>query len=203
MVVSNVTAFNMVGLAASTGTSVGTILEFDLAGNILPTTGTYKTVAAIDTAIAAINAPYAISWAANSEYTYSSSTTVQALAIWDTISFGNSANMATKSTWICPAAGIAATFSFSMKNNDQACSLQLYPNGSEVWYFTAWHNIEAAGQGITTQCESIFLNLGSGNTLEWYLELGGGINMTIGGGNNNSGNTTFNAIRIAPGYTAA
>jgi len=40
-------------------------LEFDLAGNMLPTAGTYKTVAAIDAAIAAINAPYAMSWAAN------------------------------------------------------------------------------------------------------------------------------------------
>jgi len=47
----------MAGLAASTGTGAGTILEFDSGGNVLPTAGTYKTVAAIDTAIAAINAP--------------------------------------------------------------------------------------------------------------------------------------------------
>jgi len=33
--------------------------------------------------------------------------------------------------------------------------------------------------------------------------LDGGSTINIGGGNNNSGNTTFNAIRIAPGYTAA
>jgi len=39
MVASNVTAFNMAGLAASTGTSAGTILKFDLAGNILIATG--------------------------------------------------------------------------------------------------------------------------------------------------------------------
>jgi len=67
MVVTNVTAFNMTSLAASTGTSAGTILEFDSVGNILPTAGTYKTVSAIDTVIAAIDTPYAMSWAANSE----------------------------------------------------------------------------------------------------------------------------------------
>jgi len=169
MVASNVTAFNMAGLAVSTGTSAGTILEFDLAGNILPMAGTYKTVLSIDTAIAAINAPYAMSWATNSEYTYDGSTNVQALAIWDTLSFGNSANMAAKSTCTCPATGlwhIAATLGFSMNTNDKACSFWLYHNGPEVWYFTAWYNIGAANEGITTQCKSIFLNLGAGNTLE-------------------------------------
>jgi len=77
--------------------------------------------------------------------------------------------MATEMTWACPAAGlwhIAATFGFSMNTNDKACSFQLYHNGSEVWYFTAWYNIGAAGEGITTQCKSIFLNLATGNTLE-------------------------------------
>jgi len=81
--------------------------------------------------------------------------------------------------------------------NDQPCSSQLYYNGSEVWYFTAWYNIAVAGEGIMTQHESIFLNLASGNTLEWYLLLGGSIIMTIGGGNYNSGKTMFNTIRIA------
>jgi len=57
MVASNVTAFNIAGLAALTGTGTGTILEFDLGGNVIPTAGTYKTVASIDTAIAAVNAP--------------------------------------------------------------------------------------------------------------------------------------------------
>jgi len=68
MVASNVNFFNMAGLLASTGTGKGTILEFDSASNVLPTAGTYKTVASINTAIAAVNAPYAMSWAANSEY---------------------------------------------------------------------------------------------------------------------------------------
>jgi len=57
MVATNVTQFNIPGLAASTGTCAGTILEFDSAGNIFPMAGTYKTVSKIDTAIASINAP--------------------------------------------------------------------------------------------------------------------------------------------------
>jgi len=93
MVAPNVTQFNIPGLTALTGTGAGTVLEFDLASNVLLTAGTYKTVAAIDTAIASINAPYAMSWVANSQYTYDGSSSVQALAIWDTLSFGNSANM--------------------------------------------------------------------------------------------------------------
>jgi len=52
-----------------------------------------------------------------------------------------------------------------MNTNDQACSFQLNHNGSEVWYFTAWYNIAAATEGITTQWEFIFLNLATGNTL--------------------------------------
>jgi len=125
---------------------------------------------AIDTAIGAIDTPYAVSWVANSEYTYDGNSSVQALAIWDTLNFGNSANMATKTTWTCPAAGlwhIAATFGLSMNTNDQAYSFWLYHNGGEVWYFTTWYNIASAGDSITTQCESIFLNLATGNTLEW------------------------------------
>jgi len=93
--------------------------------------------------------------------------------------------MASKSTLTCPAAGlwhIAATFGFSMKTNDQFCLFQLYHNGSEVWYFTAWYNIASAGAGITTQCESIFLNLATGNTLEWYLDLGGSVSIESGRG---------------------
>jgi len=109
--------------------------------------GTYNTVSKIDAAIMDVNAPCAMSWVANTIYTYDISSTVQALTIWDTLNFGN---MATKSTWTCPAAGlwhIASTFSFSMNTNDQPCSFQLYHNGAEVWYFTAWYNIATAGEG--------------------------------------------------------
>jgi len=91
--------------------------------------------------------------------------------------------MATKTTWTSPAVGlwhIAVTFGFSMNTNDQACSFQLYPNGGEVWYFTACYNIASAGKGITTQCKSISLNHEAGDTLECYLGLSSSITMTIG-----------------------
>jgi len=58
MVVTNVKAFNLAVFASSTQTGTGTILGFDSVGNILPMAGTYKTVLAIDTAIAIIDAPY-------------------------------------------------------------------------------------------------------------------------------------------------
>jgi len=201
VVATNVTQFNILGLAPSTGTGAGTILEFDSEGNILPMAGTYKTVSAIDTDIASINAPYAMSWAANSEYTYDGNSCVQALAIWDTLNFGNSANMAAKTTWTCPTAGLwhIATFCFSMNTNDQACSFQLYHNGMEVEYFSVWSNIATEGEGITMQCESIFLNLAAGHTLEWYLGLIGRITMTIRGGNNNSGNTDSQQSHLTKG----
>jgi len=80
-----------------------------------------------------------------------------------------------------------------MNTNDKPCSFWLYHNGGEVWYFTTGNNIAGAGEGITTQCKSIFLNLATSDALEWYLGLGGSITMTVGGGNSNSGNTTFNA----------
>jgi len=57
MVAPNITQFNIPGLTPLTVTSLGTILEFDSAGNILPMAGTYKTVLAIDTVIGSINAP--------------------------------------------------------------------------------------------------------------------------------------------------
>jgi len=147
--------------------------NFGVGSDVLPA-GTYNTVSKIDTAIMDINAPYAMSWVANTIYTYDSSSSVQALTIWDTLNFGNSANMTTKSTWTCPVAGlwhIAPTFGFSMNLNYQPCSFQLYYNRTEVWYFTAWYNISTATEGIITQYESIFLNLAVGDTLEWYLLL--------------------------------
>jgi len=205
MVTPNVTQFNIPGLAASTGTGAGTILEFDLAGNILPTAGTYKTVASIDTAIAAVNAPYAMSWTANSEYKYSSSGNLQALAIWDTLSFGNSANMASKTTWTCPAAGlwnISASYGLSLSVTNGYVTIQLYHNGSSTFFTTFWVNVYTAGDGIVKNVESILLNLAAGDTLEWYVIVDG-YTAKIGGGTDNGGTTMFNAVRIAPGYTAA
>jgi len=86
-----------------------------------------------------------------------------------------------------------------MNTNDQPCSFQLFHNGAEVWYFTALQQQVR----VSPQCKSIFLNLAVGDTLEWYIMFTGSITLTIGGGNQNSGNTTFKAIRIAPGHTTA
>jgi len=155
MVASNITAFNMAGLAALMGTGTGTILEFDSAGNVLPTAGTYKTVASIDTAIAAVNAPYAMSWA---EYTYDSSSNVQALAIWDTLSLSNSTNMASASTWTCPAAGlwnISASYGISLSVTNGYVTIQLYHNGSSTFFTTFWVKVYTAGDGIVKNIESI------------------------------------------------
>jgi len=99
MVASNVNFFNMAGLLASTGTGKGTILEFDLAGNVLPTAGTYKTVASIDTAIAAVNAPNFF-WFTNP--TLSGTEDNFTPIPWGTINYGNPANQDTTSgMWTC------------------------------------------------------------------------------------------------------
>jgi len=206
MVASNVTTFNMSGLTASTGSGEGTILEFDSAGNILPSAGTYNTVASIDKIIAAINAPYAMSWTSNDQYTFDSSNSVQVLAIWDTITFGNSANMASASTWTCPAAGlwnISASYGISLPGIDNGyVTIQLYHNGASVFFTTFWVNVSYAGDGIVKNIESILLNLAVGDTLEWYVTTYG-YTAKIGGNTSNGGTTMFNAVRIAPGYTAA
>jgi len=206
MVATAINSFNISGLKASTGTGEGTILEFDSAGNILPSAGTYNTVASIDKIIAAINAPYAMSWTANNEYTFDSSDTVQVLAIWDTITFGNSANMASASTWTSPAAGlwnISASYGISLPNIDNGyVTIQLYHNGASVFFTTFWVNVSYAGDGIVKNVESILLNLAVGDTLEWYVTTYG-YTAKIGGSTSNGGTTMFNAFRIAPGYTAA
>jgi len=73
--------------------------------------------------------------------------------------------------------------------------------GSNNTFLGTNTQLSGATEGITTQCKSIFLNLTANDTLEWFLGVSGGFTMTIGGANHNSGNTTFNAIRIVPGYT--
>jgi len=205
IVAPNVTAFNIAGLAASTGTGVDTILEFDSAGNVLPTVGTYKTVASIDTAIAAVNAPYAMSWNLGTPTTFDSSSSPQPLALWNTLVFGNSANMASASTWTCPAAGlwnISASYSISLSVANGFVQVQLYHNGSSTFFTTFWVNVVTAGKGIVKNVESILLNLAAGDALEWYVTVDG-YNAKIGGSTTNGGTTSFNAVRIAPGYTAA
>jgi hypothetical protein len=201
-----VTSFNFPSLAASTGTGAGTIIEYDSSGNIIPSAGTYNSVAALDTVIGNLLAPYAMSWEAANEYAIDQTGNPVILPIWGALNFGNTANMASLSTWTCPAAGlwhISASFGFILSEEDIPVSFQLYHNGAEVWYFTEWFRTASTGEGATTECESIYLNLAVGDTLAWYSEAANGITLTVGGGNSNSGNTTFNAIRIAPGYTPA
>jgi len=202
-VASNVTSFNMSGLTASTD-STGTILEFDSGGNIAPSAGTHNTVLAIDTSISALDAPYAMSWQSGTPYTFNSSSSPQILAVWDTLSFGNSANMASKSTWTCPAAGlwnISASYGLALNVTNGYVQIQLYKNSSSVYFITFWVNVQYTYQGIVQNIESVLLNLSSGDTLAWYITTPN--NATIGSGIANGGTTMFNAVRLASGYTAA
>jgi len=131
MVASNLTVFNMAGLAALTGTSVGTILEFDLASNVLPTAGTYKTVAAIDTAIATINAPNFFWFTAPTlSGTEGNFTPIP----WGTINYGNPANLdTTTGMWTCPATGLwQFTFSIYYEAYSGYPSWNLFHNGTHV-----------------------------------------------------------------------
>jgi len=204
VVASNVTSFNMSGLAASTD-STGTILEFDLGGNIAPSAGTHNTVSAIDTAISALDAPYAMHWQSGTAQTFSSSSSPQVLAVWDTLIFGNSANMASKSTWTCLASGlwnISALYGLSLSVTKSYVTIQLYKNGSSVFFTTFWVNVSQSGQGIVKNIESVLINLSSGDTLEWYVT-NPFADATIGGGTTNGGTTQFSAVRLASGYTAA
>jgi len=132
MVAPNVTQFNVLGLTASTGTRVGTILEFDSAGNVLPTAGTYKIVSALDTAIAAINAPNYF-WF--TDPTLSGATENNFTPIpWGSIVYGNPANLdTTASMWTCPAAGLwQFTFSIFCQNYTGYPSWNLYQNSTIV-----------------------------------------------------------------------
>jgi len=113
--------------------------------------------------------------------------------------------MASASTWTCPAAGlwnISASYGISLSVTNGYVQVQLYHNGSSTFITTFWVNVSTAGDGIVKNIESILLNLAAGDTLEWYVTVDG-YNAKIGGVNTNGGTTTFNAVRIAPGYTAA
>jgi len=104
MVAINVTQFNMPSLAASTGMGKGTILEFDLAGNILPTVGTYKTVSAIEFVVASIITPnyFWLTGPTLSDTLRSSSDTIYYPIPWSIIVYGSSANLDTTTcVWTC------------------------------------------------------------------------------------------------------
>jgi len=171
MVAPNVTAFNIAGLAALTGTGVGTILEFDLGGNVLPTAGTYKTVSAIDTAIAAINAPYAFSWYQNTTVSLDTSTTSQPLALWTASYFGDSGNMVSATTWTCPASGLwsfKTSFGYQSNTINIAIYLQLLHNSNGVGTNTNWF-LNPEGTGSPTFYYDNLLSMTKGDTLEWEM----------------------------------
>jgi len=108
--------------------------------------------------------------------------------------------MASKTTWTCPAAGlwnISASYGISLSVTNGYVQVQLYHNGSSTFFTTFWVNVDTPGQGIVKNIESILLNLAAGDTLELYATVNG-YNARIGGGTDNGGTTSFNAVRIAP-----
>jgi len=196
MVASKVTAFNMAGLTALTGTSTGTILEFDLDSNMLPMAGTYKTVAAIDTAIATINAPNYF-WFTDS--TLSDATENNFTPIpWGTINYGNSANLdTTAGMWTCPAAGLwQFTFSIFCQNYTGYPSWNLYHNGTIV---TLIEQASNSAQRLTS-IGPFITPAKAGNTFQWKLQFVDDPSPPVvdsGPGN------FWQELMIAPGYTAA
>jgi len=80
------------------------------------------------------------------------------MPIWDTLSFGNSANMASKATWICPASGlwnISASYGISLNVTNGFVQIQIFKNSSSVFFTTFWVNVGSAGEGIVKNIESV------------------------------------------------
>jgi len=203
MVASNVTSFNMAGLAALTGTGGGTILEFDSEGNVLPMVGTYNTVSAIDTVIAAINAPCASSWYQTTTVSLDTSTTSQPLALWTASYFGDSGNMASGTTWTCPATGLwsfKTSFGYTSNTTNIAIYLQLLHNSNVFASNINWF-LNPEGTGSPTFYYDDLLSMTKGDTLEW--EMAQAYNLTDATVTLQFTGSTFVGLMIAPGYTAA
>jgi len=132
MVAPNVTQFNIPGLTASTGTGAGTILEFESDSNVLPMAGTYKTVAAIDTAIAAINAPNSF-WFTGPTVSGDTENISNPIP-WGSIDYGNPVNLdMTTGVWTCPTAGLCQfTSSIFCQNYGGYPGWNLYQDGTIV-----------------------------------------------------------------------
>jgi len=194
MVTPNITQFNIPGLTASTGTGAGTILEFDLAGNVLPMAGTYKTVAAIDTAIAAINVPNFF-WF--TDPTLSGNTENISNPIpWGSIVYGNPANLNTTQMWTCPTAWLwQFTFSIFCQNYSGYPGWNLYQNGTIVTM------IEQASNGaqLLTSVGPFITPAKAGNTFQWKLQFVDDSSppLVVSGPGN-----FWQGLMIAPGYTA-
>jgi len=163
MVAPNITQFNIPGLTTSTGTSAGTILEFNSAGNVLPMAGTYKTVASIDTAIAAINAPNFF-WFTVSGATENISNPIP----WGSIVYCNPANLdTTTGMWTCPTAGLwQFTFSIFCQNYGGYPGCNLFQNGTIVTL------IEQASNSVQylTSIGPFITPAKAGDTFQWKLQ---------------------------------
>jgi len=196
MVAPNVTTFNIAGLAASRGTGAGTILEFDLAGNVLPTAGTYKTVASIDTAIATINAPNFF-WFTDPSLSGATESIFNPIP-WGTIVYGNPSNLdTTTGIWTCPAAGLwQFIFSIFYEGYLGDPGWNLYKNGKVVSLIKQASN---SSQYITTVGPFI-TPAKAGDTFQWQFNF---FNNTSPPVVVNGAGCFWQGLMIAPGYTAA
>jgi len=163
---------------------------------VLPTAGTYKTVLAIDTAIAAINAPNYF-WFTDptlSDATENNFTPIP----WGSIVYGNPSNLhTTTGMWTCPAAGLwQFTFSIFCQNYTGYPSWNLYQNGTIITL------IEQASNGAhwLTSVGPFITPAKAGNTFQWKLQFVDDPSPPVvdsGPGN------FWQGLMIAPGYTAA
>jgi len=199
----SITLFNISGLITSMGTGVGTIMEFDSSGNIIPSTGTYNMVSKIDTTITSINAPYAFSWYQTTTISLDISITSQPLALWTISSFGESGNMVSATTWTCPATGLwsfKTSFGYQSNTTNITIYLQLLQNSNEVANKVNWY-LNPEGTGSPNIYYDNLLNMTKGDTLEWQMTQA--YNPTDATVTLQFTSSTFVGLMIAPGYTAA
>jgi len=107
-----------------------------------------------------------MSWNSSTATTFDSSASPQQpIVIWDTLVFGDSADMALATTWTCLAASlwnISASYGICLSVANGNVQIQLYKNGSSAFFTTFWVNFGLAGDGIVKNIESILLNLTAG-----------------------------------------
>jgi hypothetical protein len=188
--------FNIAGLAALTGTGTGTILEFDSAGNVLSTAGTYKTVASIDTAIATINAPNFF-WFTDPSLSGATESIFNPI-LWGTIVYGNPSNLdTTTGIWKCPAAGLwQFIFSIFYENYSGDPGWNLYQNGKVVSLIEQASN----GSQYITTVGPFITPAKAGDTFQWQFNF---FNDTLPPVVVNGADCFWKGLMIAPGYTVA
>jgi len=166
-----------------------------LAGNILPTAGTYETVLAIDTVIASINAPNYF-WF--TDPTLSGKENNFTPIPWGSIVYSNPANLdTTTGMWTCPAARLwQFTFSIFCQAYTGYPSWNLYQNGTVVTL------IEQASNGTQwlTSVGPFITPAKAGNTFEWKFQFVEDSSPPVVV---NCPGCFWQGLMIAPGYTAA